>query len=193
MRVGLDLRHLSGDELVTRAVEADQLGLWAVLVDGPHSTGAITAAELAVVTEHVHLAVWLQEGDEHVTTIAEELAVVDHLSSRRAMAIAKGSPEWSSHLRRLLAGEIVDSFAIAPPPAQTAVPVWDATSTSVLSLTGDLALDRTAVDDARDDGTTHVFVQWPGELRALSRHLVSRALTPDFPQIVADHADVIAP
>lgn len=193
MRVGLDLRHLRGEALVARAAEADQLGLWAVLVEGPDGTGTIVASELAVATEHIHLAAWLTESSEHVTALAEELAVLDHLSARRAMAVADGSGDWSSHLRRLLAGEIVDSFAVAPPPAQTAIPVWDASSLTITALTGQLEADRITIDDLRDSGTTHAFVQWDGSLRTVCRHLVSRALTPDFPQIVADHADVIAP
>lgn len=193
MRLGLDLRALAGDALVTRAAEADKLGLWAALLDGPDGTGSLVAAELAVVTDHIHLAVAVSEGSEHVTTLAEELAVLDHLSTRRALAVADGTVEWRTHLGRLLAGEIVDGFAVAPPPAQTAIAVWDADTVTVLSLTGELDTDRKTIDDARDDGVTHAFVKWPGELRVLARHLATRALTPDFPQIAADHADIIAP
>lgn len=193
MRIGLDLRQARGDDLVARAIEADQLGLWAVLVDGPDGTGAMVAAELAVVTEHIHLVVWTPEAGEHVTMLAEEISVLDHLSRRRALAVADGSAAWSTHLRRLLAGEIVDSFAVAPPPAQTAIAVWDAETTTIVTLTGALKEDRSTIDQLSDTGTTHAFVKWGGPLRILSRHLASRALTPDFPQIVADHADTIAP
>ena len=104
-----------------------------------------------------------------------------------------GPPSVASTIDRFLSGEIVDGVALAPPPAQTRVPVWEAHVTPTVDLTGDLALDRQVIDGHRDAGVTHLFVSWPGPLPVLARHLATRALGPDFPQIVADLADEIAP
>ena len=89
-------------------------------------------------------------------------------------------------VRALLAGQTVDGVALAPPPAQTAVPVWHPNDVEIVELTGDLAADRLVIDQRRDTGTTHLFVSWPGELATLARHLVTRAAGPAFPQLVAD-------
>jgi len=194
VRVGLDLRSASHDECCRLAAQADELGLWAVLVGGATGTESVVAAELATVTEHIHLAVQFDAGSGvHPLAIAEEIAVVDHLSSRRALAVVDANPDTVDHVRRLLACEIIDGVALAPPPAQTTVAVWDAADLAHRDLSGDLDADRTVIDAARDDGVTHLFVRWPGDLAVLARHLVTRALTADFPTIVADYADTIAP
>ena len=52
-------------------------GFWAVLVDG--ADALVEAAALAVVTEHVILAVVLDTAAEHPFTLAEEISVLDHL------------------------------------------------------------------------------------------------------------------
>lgn len=190
MRLGLDLRALAGDALVERASEADRLGVWAVLVDSP-----LAAAELATRTDHVHLAVFVDPAAAHPLTLAEELAVLDHLSARRMLAIVDGPPDTPGldHMRRLLGGHIVDGVALAPPPAQTSIAVWAIDEVPIVALTGDLDADRATVDQLRDRGDAHAFARWPDGVKRFARHLVTRALTPDFPQIVADHAEVIAP
>ena len=189
MRVGLDVRHVSGaDRRAELAEEADRLGLWAVLVDS-----RIEAAALATTTEHVHFAVAFDAATTHPVAIAEQVAILDHLSRRRALAVVDGAGAGVDHARRLLAGEIVDGVALAPPPAQTVVPVWPASAAEPVELSGDLDSDRVTIDGLRDSGRTHVFVRWPGALAALARHLETRARTPDFPQIVADLADRIEP
>ncbi|MEM9562396.1 MAG: hypothetical protein AAGA93_07275 [Actinomycetota bacterium] len=194
MRLGLDLRP-EADAARRRAlaVEADDLGLWAVLVGGPDQPAAIEAAALATVTEHVHLGVWLDGGTAHPTTLAEEVAVLDHLSRRRALAMVDGPATVVTQIERLLAGEIVDGVALTPPPAQTRVPVWNAVDHEPVALTGDLDADRATIDRLRDGGTVTAFVTWPGPLPALARHLVSRAAAPDFPDLVAEMADVVDP
>jgi hypothetical protein len=184
MRIGIDLRGLSADEQVVVAGQADQLGLWALLIDDADGHEAVTAAELATATTDVHLAVWF--ADDHPHTTAEDVAVLDQLSQRRMLAIvARDTPV----VRALLAGQTVDGVALAPPPAQTAVPVWHPNDVEIVELTGDLAADRLVIDQRRDTGTTHLFVSWPGELATLARHLVTRAAGPAFPQLVADLAD----
>lgn len=190
MRIGLDLRALTGNALVQRAIEADRLGVWAVVVDSP-----LAAAELATHTDHVHLALVVDPTAAHPLTLAEELAVLDHLSARRMLAIVDGPPDTSGldHLRRLLGGHIVDGVALAPPPAQTAIAVWVIDDVPIVAFTGELDADRATVDQLRDRGHAHAFARWPGGVKRFARHLMTRALTPDFPQIVADHAEVIAP
>ena len=130
MRVGLDLRGVADGELRRElAVEADRLGIWATLVDS-----TIEAAALAPLTEHVHLAVVVDAGSLHPVAVAEALAVVDHLSRRRALAIVSGPDEAVDRVRRLLSGAVVDGVALAPPPAQTAVPGSPASSASSSSV-----------------------------------------------------------
>lgn len=194
MRIGLDLLAITDpDDRLALAVEADRLGLWAVLIGGRSGTEAIEAAAIAAKTSTVHLAVKLDADAEHPLTLAEDLAVLDHLSERRVLAIVSGDPERVDRLTRLLACNIVDGVALSPPPAQTAVAVWPVADVARTDLSGDIDRDVAVIDDHRDDGCTHLFVTWPGPVPTLARHLVTRAAAPDFPAIVAEMADRIAP
>lgn len=189
MRVGLDLRGVDGpEERLRLAAEADRLGLWAVLTagDGP-GTEVLDAAELAAATEHIHVIVWLADSSEHPFTLAEEVAVLDHLSARRSGVVV--SAGVADRVRGWLAGSIVDGVALCPPPAQTCVPTWAVGELETAEFSGDLGTDRAATDRFRDGGASHLMVAWPGDLLTLSRHLVTRAVGPDFPQLVADLAD----
>ncbi len=193
MRLGLDLTGAAAtaaDERLARAVEADRLGLWAVLIGGAAGEETVDAAAIATETSSIHLAVLLdgRRGD-HPLTLAEELAVLDHVSERRALGVVDGEPGVVEHVDRLLAGEIVDGVALTPPPAQTRLPVWAADAVARVVLTGEIAADREVIDHHRDRGCTHLFVAWPGPLLPLARHLATRAVGPDFPTIVADWAD----
>ncbi len=194
MRLGIDLRGIAdAADRHDLTVEADRLGLWAVLVGGPGRAGAVEAAALATATADVHLAVWLDAREEHPVGLAEEVAVLDQVSSRRALAIVDGPLPVVDHVARLLAGHIVDGVALTPPPAQTRVPVWPAADAEPVALTGTLDDDRPTIDRLRDDGRTHVFVTWPRPLAVLARHLATRAAGPAFPQLVADLADRLEP
>jgi len=194
MRIGIDLlSEADPDRRLARAVEADQLGIWAVLIGGPSGTEAMEAATIAVKTSSIHLAVMVDAGLDHPLTLAEELSVLDHLSRRRALAVVDGDPERVEHLARLLAGHIVDEVALSPPPAQTTVTVWAWGEVARVDLSGDLEEDGRIIDDHRDRGHTHLFVTWPGPLPVLARHLVTRAAGPDFPALVAELADRIDP
>lgn len=200
MRLGLDVRAIPDRDRRHRlAVDADRLGLWAVLIDGGPGPAAIEAATLATATDHIHLALWLDPTVAHPLALAEEVAIVDHLSQRRALAVIGGADETQAATQGLvddyLRGAIVDGVALTPPPAQTRVPVWSAAEAEPVELTGDLDRDRATVDALRDGGATHRFVTWPEEidLRVLARHLATRAIGPDFPQMVADLADVVEP
>ncbi len=190
MRLGLDLRAEADPDRRRRlAVEADDLGLWAVLVEASSGAGLAEAAALATATEHVHLALWLDLTADHPVALAEEVAVLDHLSERRTLVVADGEPDAVDRLRRLLAGAVVDGVALTPPPAQTAVPVWSAAQVPILALSGEVGTDGPVVDDGRDGGATHRFVTWPGPLSVLARHLATRASEPAFPALVAELAD----
>lgn len=194
MRVGLDLRGLGASECRELSIGADELGLWAVLVDAPAGAETSVGAELATATEHLHLGVHMQATPgTHPLELAEEIAILDQLSARRALAVVDGPAATVDHVRRLLAGELVDGIALTPPPAQTTVPVWAADFVACRTLTGDLDTDRSTIDGALAAGITHLFVAWPGSLPVLARHLATRAQAPDFPTIVADYADMIAP
>jgi len=199
MRLGLDLRPITDPERRQGlAIEADRLGLWAVLVGGAghlDGTAAVEAAALATVTDHLHLALWLSTNSAHPLALAEEVAIVDHLSDRRAMTVVDGPPEAVDQVDRYLAGHLVDGVALTPPPAQTRVPVWSAADCEPVALTGDPDRDRATIDQLRDGGATHRFVTWPASvpLAVLARHLVTRAAAPGFPQVVADLADVVQP
>ncbi|MEL7158839.1 MAG: LLM class flavin-dependent oxidoreductase [Actinomycetota bacterium] len=88
MRIGLDLRSVAGvDRRRALALEADRLGLWALLIgdDDPDEPGTamVEAAALAPHTSAIHLAPVLDGWVRHPLTLAEELSVLDHLSARR--------------------------------------------------------------------------------------------------------------
>ncbi|MGI9611693.1 MAG: hypothetical protein ACR2QO_02200 [Acidimicrobiales bacterium] len=191
MRIGIDLRSVASQvDRHALALEADELGLWAVLVGGAAGEETIEAAAIAAQTSSIHIGVHLDgHSGEHPLTLAEELAVLDHLSERRALGVVDGDRRLVEHVADLLAGRIVDGVALTPPPAQTALPVWAATDIERCALTGDVAVDGPLIDRRRDEGCTHLFVSWPGSLLVLARHLATRAAGPDFPTIVAELAD----
>lgn len=194
MRVGIDLTAVGDPERRRSvAVEADRLGLWAVLVGGPPGTETIEAATIAPETSSIHLGVLLDGRREHPLTLAEELAVLDHLSDRRALAVIDGDRATADHIAGLLDGNVVDGVSLSPPPAQTQLPVWVADDVTRTDLSGDLEPDGELIDRFRDEGCTHLFVTWPGPLPVLARHLVTRAAGPEFPTIVAEMADRVAP
>ena len=95
MRIGLDLRKSSDPaEREALARQADLLGVWAVLVGGgPSGTEVSEAASIAIATDHVHLAVWVDGSSEHPLTLAEEISILDHLSERRALPVIAAEPQ----------------------------------------------------------------------------------------------------
>lgn len=194
MRIGLDLRTVSDpDERLRLAVEADRLGLWAIVAGGAPGTVTIDAAVLASHTTTIQLVVPVDAATEHPLTLAEEISVLDHLSERRVVVLADGPNERITYMTRLLDGHIVDGVSLAPPPAQTSVPVRLVDEVDVVALSGDVDADGLVVDQHRDRGDTHLFVSWPGSLLPLARHLVTRAAGPGFPAVVAELADRIDP
>ncbi|MCP5029092.1 MAG: LLM class flavin-dependent oxidoreductase, partial [Actinomycetia bacterium] len=193
MRVGLVLDSVDETDL-DRARQADQLGLWAVAVGGRPGTEAIRAARVAEVTEVVRIVVAVDVAAEHPFTIAEEISVLDNLAAGRVVVIARGNPEAKYRdlgtFRGALIGRTVNGVLVTPPPVQTAVPVWDASGTrgskdesivarsidelrrhggqpvpGLVELSGDLEVDRATIDLWRDEGCTHLLVEWPGDVR----------------------------
>jgi len=194
VRLGLDLRgETDAGALRARAEAAEKLGLWSVLVGATAGTEMIDAVLVARATTAITVAVCVDGHPAHAATIAEEVAVLDHISRRRALAVVDGPADQVDHVRRLLGGEIVDGFSLAPPPAQTAVPVWAAADLATADVGDDIDAGRGVIDARRDAGTTHLFVRWTDDLLPLARHLATRAAGPEFPQIVADMADVVDP
>lgn len=194
MRIGIDLRAVASHaDRHALAVEADELGIWAVLIGGAAGEEAIEAAAIASQTSSIHIGVHLDgRTGEHPLTLAEELVVLDHLSERRALGVIDGERRLVEHVADLLAGRIVDGVALTPPPAQTILPVWAAADIEQCVLTGDVAVDGPLIDHQRDQGCAHLFVSWPGSLLVLARHLATRAVGPDFPTIVAELADQLS-
>lgn len=191
MRLGV---AVGGD--LDRAVQADRAGLWAVAL--PHAGGAeiIDAATLAATTEHVAIVVGVDVDAEHPVSVAEEIAVVDQLSRGRVV-VWLDSPDTAraDTLKHALAGRAVNGMLIAPPPRQTRVPVLpdDTLTVAWETLRGDPGTDAAVVDRHLAAGTTHLLVDWPGDMRVLARHLASRAAMVDFPPIMAGAADELAP
>ena len=194
MRIGIDLRAVDSQaDRHARALEADELGIWAVLVGCAAGEEAIEAAAIASATSSIHIGVHLDgRTGEHPLTLAEELVVIDHLSERRALGVIDGERRLVEHVADLLAGRIVGGVALTPPPAQTILPVWAAADIDQCALTGDVAVDGPLIDHHRDRGCTHLFVSWPGSLLVLARHLATRAVGPGFPTIVAELADQLS-
>ena len=216
MRVGLAL----GDTVdLQRARDADELGLWAVSVSESAGLEMVRAARVVEQTRYVRVIVHVDLNAEHPVTIAEELCVLDNLSNGRIGAVVSGDalPEKFLALRESLVGRPRNGVVVAPPPVQTDVPVWPiapsaidgavqvvhspsevATRAGLLrpgqtALCGNLDEDRCVIDRWRDAGCTHLLVSWPGPVKVLVRHLLTRAATIDFPEIVADMADQFDP
>jgi len=216
MRIGLEL----GDPPdLSKARRADELGLWAVAVGGEAGAEMVRAARVVECTEHVRIVVRVDIEAEHPLTIAEELSVLDNLSGGRIAVLVTGNPhlETVTWLREILIGRAIEGAILAPPPVQTEVAVWVEKSPSAdpppvvarspsdvevrlggsspgeTELSGDLAADRVTLDQWRDAGCSHLLVSWPGAVKALARHLATRAATVDFPAIVADMAEQLEP
>lgn len=194
MRVGLDLRTIADPgQRLAAAVEADRLGLWAVLIGGQPGAESIEAAIVAANTSSIQLVIPVDVALEHPLTLAEEISVVDHLSERRVVVLPSGPRDRVTHVSRLLDGHIVDGVSLAPPPAQTSVPVRTEDQFVAVALSGDVVADGEVIDKHRDEGCTHLFVSWSGPLLPLARHLMTRAAGPGFPTVVAELADRIDP
>lgn len=130
-------------------------GLFGVLLeppagDGPADTGSASAAEVATTTRDARVLVRVLLGTEHPVTLAEEVAVLDHLSGGRVVAVvdpgglddAAAAEDlallracWSGRPVRhrgarwsvpsgVMGEDMPTHVAVTPVPAQVDVPVW---------------------------------------------------------------------
>ena len=194
MRLVLDLRKVSSHSERRRlANEADQHGIWGIVVTGPPGAECVEAAAIAAVTSNLSIIVDVDGDAAHPTTLAEEVAVLDQISRRRAALIFRGQTTTKLSVVALLSGLSSNGVILSPPPAQTSVPVFAPEDMPEVDLEGDLQNNAAIIDQYRDASTPFLVVSWNGPIKELARHLVGRAASPDFPQMVADLADEIDP
>ncbi len=194
MRLVLDLRKVSSHSERRRlANEADQHGIWGIVVTGPPGAECVEAAAIAAVTSNLSIIVDVDGDAAHPTTLAEEVAVLDQISRRRAALIFRGATTTKRSVAALLSGLPSNGVILSPPPAQTSVPVFAPEDMPEADLEGDLQNSAAIIDQYRDANTPFLIVSWDRPIKELARHLVGRAASPDFPQMVADLADEIDP
>ena len=194
MRLVLDLRKVSSHSERRRlANEADQHGIWGIVVTGPPGAECVEAAAIAAVTSNLSIIVDVDGDAAHPTTLAEEVAVLDQISRRRAALIFRGETTTKRSVAALLSGLPSNGVILSPPPAQTSVPVFAPEDMPEADLEGDLQNSAAIIDQYRDANTPFLIVSWDRPIKELARHLVGRAASPDFPQMVADLADEIDP
>ena len=88
MRLLLDLREIRDPEKRRRlAAEADENGIWGVVVTGPRGGESVEASVIATATTNITIAVDVDIDGVHSTTVAEEISVLDQISRRRTMVI----------------------------------------------------------------------------------------------------------
>jgi alkanesulfonate monooxygenase SsuD/methylene tetrahydromethanopterin reductase-like flavin-dependent oxidoreductase (luciferase family) len=145
MRIGTRWVVMPSADEIAAAERSGAFGLWA---DVP-SSGVAAAAELAAVTTDPRIVLRIVLGSEHPVTLAEEAAVLDHLSAGRVVCVVdtgalsvEGAMEdlqllracWSGRPVRHrglrwqvpagLADDLPDSVAVTPTPSQVDLPVW---------------------------------------------------------------------
>lgn len=196
MRIGV--RWTRWPEAADRqdAEESGAVLLWADVTDSP----TIAAAELAVTTTFPRVVVRVVLGSEHPVTLAEEVAVLDHLSGGRMVAVvdtnkldAAAAAEdlgllrtaWSGrpishHGARWsvpagLASDAPRRISVTPAPAQVTLPVWltGSAASQLAAATGlpVLAEDLGSVDSSMSAQPAVVSLR--GELDA-DRDLLTR-------------------
>ena len=93
MRLVLDLRKVSShSERCRLASDADQHGIWGTVVTGPPGAECVEAAAIAAVTSNLSIIVDVDGDAAHPTTLAEEVAVLDQISRRRAASRSTPTP-----------------------------------------------------------------------------------------------------
>jgi alkanesulfonate monooxygenase SsuD/methylene tetrahydromethanopterin reductase-like flavin-dependent oxidoreductase (luciferase family) len=148
MRLGIALVENTAVEIATAA---DRHGLPAVLVPGGAlGSGIALAAAIAALTVDTRIVVTVPLGTENPVTLAEEIAVVDHVSCGRivvlvdtaALSLAEAAEDLSL-LRQSWSGRWVrhrgarwaipaglhgdaspEAVSVTPWPAQLEMPVW---------------------------------------------------------------------
>ncbi|MFT4307298.1 MAG: LLM class flavin-dependent oxidoreductase [Microbacterium sp.] len=141
MRIALELPDQ--ERAVEIAVAADLAGVSAVALPRGVASAPVAAA-IAAETEDVRLLVPVTLGSDNPTTLAEEIAVVDHLSAGRTVAVVERGDlveaeayedlrvlelAWSGRFVDLPArwrGDAPTRIAVTPAPAQLTLPMWSA-------------------------------------------------------------------
>ncbi|AQA02608.1 hypothetical protein BVC93_09370 [Mycobacterium sp. MS1601] len=178
---------------------AERSGAFALWADV--ATSAIAAAsELAALTTDPRILVRIVLGTEHPVTLAEEAAVLDHLSAGRVVCVVDSGALslqdaiedlqllracWSGrpvrHRGRRwqvpagLADDMPDSVAVTPSPSQVELPVW-LTGEHAAGLAADFGLALLATEYGDVSAVPQVqpgCVELTGEVNA-DRELVSR-------------------
>ena len=194
MRLLLDLRNVSERaEREQLAREAEEHGIWGVVVTGPQGAECVEASAIATATRHVIIVVDVDGNDVHPTTLAEEISVLDQITKRRTMVIFRGPSTSKTSIAALLSGLPVDGVILSPPPAQASIPVHSPVDIPEINLSEDLTQLAAIVDQYRDSQTAFLIVSWERSVKELARHALGRAASTDFPQMVADMADQIDP
>ncbi len=194
MRLLLDLRNTnSPSERQRLAREADEHGIWGVVVTGPPGGECVEASAVATVTTHVVVVVDINGDDVHPTTLAEEISVLDQISKRRTMVIFRGPSSSETTVATLLSGLPHEGVILSPPPAQASIPVHSPEEIPQIQLPEDPTERAAAIDQYRDMPAAFLIVSWTQSIKELARHTVGRAASTDFPQMVADMADQIDP
>ena len=194
MRLLLDLRNVSERaEREQLAREAEEHGIWGVVVTGPQGAECVEASAIATATRHVIIVVDVDGNDVHPTTLAEEISVLDQITKRRTMVIFRGPSTSKTSIATLLSGLPVDGVILSPPPAQAFIPVHSPVDIPETNLSEDLTQLAAIVDQYRDSQTAFLIVSWERSVKELARHALGRAASTDFPQMVADMADQIDP
>ncbi|MFL2985949.1 MAG: hypothetical protein ACJZ57_01755 [Candidatus Poriferisodalaceae bacterium] len=194
MRLLLDLRNVSERaEREQLAREAEEHGIWGVVVTGPQGAECVEASAIATATRHVIIVVDVDGNDVHPTTLAEEISVLDQITKRRTMVIFRGPSTSKTSIAALLSGLPVDGVILSPPPAQASIPVHSPVDIPETNLSEDLTQLAAIVDQYRDSQTAFLIVSWERSVKELARHALGRAASTDFPQMVADMADQIDP
>lgn len=145
MRIGTRWTVMPSPDEIAAAEHSGAFGLWADVAD----SGVAAAAELAALTTDPRIVLRIVLGSEHPVTLAEEAAVLDHLSAGRVVCVVdtgalsmeaaiedlqllracwSGRPVRHRGLRWQvpagLADGLPDSIAVTPTPSQVDLPVW---------------------------------------------------------------------
>ncbi len=194
VRLLLDLRNTENpSERAQLAREADEYGIWGVVVTGPQGAECVEASAIATATSHVVVVVDIDGQDVHPTTLAEEISVLDQIAQRRTMVIFRGPPSSRTTITTLLNGLPFEGFILSPPPAQASIPVHSPEQIPQADLPENPSEAAAVIDRHRDAPEAFLIVSPNNSIKELARHLVGRAASTDFPQMVADMADQIDP
>jgi hypothetical protein len=145
MRIGTRWIVMPSPDEIAAAEQSGAFGLWADIPD----SGVAAGAELAALTTDPRIVLRIVLGSEHPVTLAEEAAVLDHLSAGRVVCVVdtgglsieaatedlqllracwSGRPVRHRGLRWQvpagLADGLPESVAVTPTPSQVDLPVW---------------------------------------------------------------------